>query len=254
MSAWSVLRDAFADEADGLGRIGKVITQADLFTILNAMAGLIGVFAVAIGESQVAAALIALSVVLDGTDGIAARVYGGGPLGPFLDTLADLLSFGILPAALLSVTMVHALGAWGFLFGAVWLIASMLRLARFEALREPTKPRYYSGMTTTGAAVLLAAFFLADVDPWLTAAWSAVLSLWMVSRIRTVKLTLYPLIAGGFTLFPTFIDLVFPLPRAYVLTSLFTGMALYTFVGPFYILGKYGPTPNPKDVKQEFDA
>ncbi len=250
MKLLTILRDAFADEVDGLGRIQRVLTQADLFTLLNAVAGLIGVFAVAIGEFQVAAALIALSVVLDGTDGIAARLWGGGPLGPFLDTLADLLSFGILPAVLLSVGLLDDLGAFGFLFGALWLITSMLRLARFEVLREPSKPRYYSGMTTTGAAVLLAAFFLADIGGWATAAWAGLLSLWMVSRVRTVKLTFWPLVAGGFTLFPTFINLVVDLPDALVLGSLFTGMAVYTFVGPFYILGKYGPTPNPKDAME----
>ena len=253
MNLLTIVRDAFADEVDGLGRISRVLTQADVFTMLNAIAGLVGVFAVAVGEFKVAAAIIALSVVLDGVDGIAARLWGGGPLGPFLDTLADLLSFGILPAVLLAVGLPGLHGV-GFAFGALWLIASMLRLARFEVLREPSKPRYYSGMTTTGAAVLLGAFFLADVDPWITAAWAGILAVWMVSRIRTVKLTFWPLMAGAATLFPTFIDLIVPLPRTYVLVSLFTGMALYTFVGPFYILGKYGPTPNPKDQDPHAEA
>jgi phosphatidylserine synthase len=246
MKLITVLRDAFADEADGLGRIGRVMTMADLFTLLNAMAGLLGVVAAASGRLDIAAAMVALSVVLDGADGAAARLWGGGPLGPFLDTLADLLSFGILPAVMLAVGL-PSLGVYGFLLGAIWLIASMLRLARFEALREPAKMRYYSGMTTTGAAVLLAAFFLAGVGAWATAAWAGVLSMWMVSRIRTVKLTLWPMVAGALTLFPTFLALVVPLPREYVLASLFTGMAAYTFVGPFYILGRYGPTPNPKE-------
>ncbi len=249
MKVWTVIRDAFADEADGLGRLQRVMTMADLFTLLNALAGLLGVVAAATGRLDIAAAMIAMSVVLDGTDGAAARLWGGGPLGPFLDTLADLLSFGILPAVMLAVGL-PSIGVFGFVFAALWLIASMLRLARFEVLREPAKPRYYSGMTTTGAAVLLAAFYLAEVGAWATAAWAGVLSLWMVSRVRTVKLTTWPLVAGAFTLFPTFIDLVIDLPDAYVLASLFTGMATYTFVGPFYILGRYGPTPNPKSMEE----
>lgn len=253
MNLWSVLRDAFADEMDGLGRISRHITMADIFTMLNAIAGLVGVVAAALGEFHIAAAIIPLCVVLDGVDGVAARLWGGGPLGPFLDTLADLLSFGILPAVLLAVGLPEMQGV-GIAFGALWLVASMLRLARFEVLREPSKPRYYSGMTTTGAAVLLAAFFLAGVGPWATAAWAAVLSVWMVSRIRTLKLTFWPLVAGALTLFPTFIDLVVTLPRVYVLTSLFTGMSLYTFLGPFYILGKYGPTPNPKNQESIEEA
>lgn len=244
MSIFRVIRDAFADEMDGLGTITRVMRIADLFTLTNAVVGLLAVYQAATGNITGAAALVALSVVLDGSDGIAARLWGGGPLGPFLDTLADLLAFGIVPAAILALGA-PALGGWGFAAGALWLVAAMLRLARFEVLREEDTPRYYSGMTTTGAAVLLACLVLAGVPPVGVVAASVALSLWMVSRIRTVKLTLWPLILGGLTLFPVFIDLVVPLPRAYVLASLFTGMSLYAFAGPFYILGRFGATPHP---------
>ncbi len=246
MKLLRTVRDAFADEVDGLGRITGVMRIADLFTLANAVVGLLAVYRAATGDIQSAAALIALSVVLDGADGIAARLWGGGPLGPFLDTLADLLAFGIVPATVLALGL-PALAPWGFAVGALWLVTAMLRLARFEVLREEETPRYYSGMTTTGAAVLLACLLLADVPGIVVLVAAAVLALWMVSRIRTVKLTFWPLVWGALTLFPVFLDLVVPLPRTYVLASLFTGMALYTFAGPFYILGRFGTTPHPDD-------
>lgn len=242
MKLLRVIRDAFADEADGFGRITRVLRPADFFTMANAIVGLWAAVAAGRGDVATAAALIALCVVLDGTDGIAARLWGGGPLGPFLDTLADLLSFGIVPAILLASL---GMGWIGFTLGGLWLVAAMLRLARFEVLREESKPRYYSGMTTTGAAVLLAALVLAEVPAEVVIVAAVALAVWMVSRIRTVKLTFWPLVFGALTLFPTFIDVIVPLPRTLVLTALFTGMSLYTFVGPFYILGKYGPTPHP---------
>ncbi len=246
MKLIKVIRDAFADEVDGLGRITRVLTIADGFTMANAVVGLLAVHQAATGKVETAAALVALSVVLDGTDGIAARLWGGGPLGAFLDTLADLLAFGIVPATRLAVGM-PSLAPWGFFVGAAWLLAAMLRLARFEVLREDTKPTYYSGMTTTGAGILLACLVLAQVPGAIVLGASAVLAVWMVSRIRTVKLTFWPLVWGALTLFPVFIDLAIPLPRNYVLASLFTGMALYTFAGPFYILGRYGATPHPSE-------
>lgn len=238
------IQAAFADEVDGLGTITRVMSVADLFTLGNAVVGLFAVYKAAVGDIHTAAALIALSVVLDGTDGAAARLWGGGPLGPFLDTLADLLAFGIVPAVVMAVGLPD-LQPWGFIAGALWLIASMLRLARFEVLREEETVRYYSGMTTTGAAVLLACLLLADVPALAVLIASGVLAFWMVSRIRTVKLTFWPLVWGALTLFPVFLDLVVPLPRTYVLASLFTGMSLYTFAGPFYILGRFGATPHP---------
>ncbi len=246
MKLMKVIRDAFADEADGLGRITGAITLADLFTLGNAVVGLLGVYFATQGRIEDAAALIALAVVLDGTDGIAARIYGGGPLGPFLDTLADLLSFGILPAVVLAVG-IPSLGGWSFIIAAIFLVTAMLRLARFEVLREDSPLKYYNGMTTTGAAVLVAAAILARLPDVVVLIWALVLSLWMISRVRTVKLTFWPLVAGGLTLFPTFLDVFLPIPRWYVVSSLLTGMFVYTFVGPFYILARYGATPHPDE-------
>lgn len=241
-----LVRDAFADEADGLGRITGAVTLADLFTLANAIVGLLGAYLAATGDIVNAAKLVALSVVLDGTDGIAARLYGGGPLGPFLDTLADLLSFGILPALIIAIG-IQGLGAWSFVVAALFLVAAMLRLARFEVLREDAPVRYYNGMTTTGAAILIAAMVIAGLPDLAILIGTIVLSLWMISRVRTVKLTFWPLVAGAFTLFPTFLDSVLPLPRWYVVTSLLTGMFVYTFIGPFYILWRHGPTPHPDE-------
>jgi CDP-diacylglycerol--serine O-phosphatidyltransferase len=248
-----LVRDAFADEADGLGRITRAVTLADLFTLANAVVGLWGVYLAATGDIANAARLVALSVVLDGTDGIAARLYGGGPLGPFLDTLADLLSFGILPAAIIAVG-VAGFGPWAFVVAALFLVCAMLRLARFEVLREDSPLRYYNGMTTTGAAVLIAAMVLADMPDLAVLLGAVVLALWMISRVRTVKLTFWPLVAGAFTLFPTFLDGVLDMPRDYVVASLVVGMFVYTFVGPFYILARYGPTPHPSQRVQDAEA
>lgn len=246
MKLAKVIQDAWADEADGLGRITNAITLADIFTMANAVVGLLGVYYAAQGRIEVAASLVALAVVLDGTDGIAARLYGGGPLGPFLDTLADLLSFGILPGVILAVGL-PGFGFWAFLVGAVFLICAMLRLARFEALREDSPARYYNGMTTTGAAVIISALVLARVPDLAVLLAAIVLSVWMISRIRTLKLTFWPLVAGGITLFPTFLATAVAIPRWFVLTCLLTGMALYTFVGPFYILARFGPTLHPDE-------
>lgn len=248
MKLFKVIRDAWADEADGFGRISEALRIADYFTLLNAVTGLLGLFAIAYGDFDIAVKLIALAVVLDGCDGIAARLWGGGPLGAFLDTLADLVSFGLLPAAILAV---YITPAWiGFTTGAVFLIAGMLRLARFEALREDTRREYHSGMTTTGAAILIGVLVYSGLPDWAIISGAFLLSFMMVSRIRTLRLTFGPLVVGAITLAPMFLSTVMPIPRSIVLTCLLTGMFLYTFVGPFVILARHGPTPHPHEREE----
>lgn len=246
---WKIIKDAFADEADGFGRISQALRPADFFTLLNALSGLLGLVLIAHGRTEDAIKLIALSVVLDGCDGIAARLWGGGPLGPFLDTLADLVSFGLLPAALVASIVTPE---WiGFTIGGLFLIAGMLRLARFEALREKTTRNYHSGMTTTGAAILIGALLFVGVPDWAIISATALLAFMMVSRIRTLRLTFVPLIFGAFTLFPMFLSFVVPIPRVVVVSCLLGGMFLYTFVGPFWILYFFGPTKHPNEREEE---
>ncbi|MGB1697159.1 MAG: CDP-alcohol phosphatidyltransferase family protein [Thermoplasmatota archaeon] len=245
MKLLKIVRDAFADEADGFGRISKALRPADFFTLLNAITGLLGLVLLTHGRVDDAVKLIALAVVLDGCDGIAARLWGGGPLGPFLDTLADLVSFGLLPAAIVAVVITPQ---WiGLVMGSMFLVAGMLRLARFEALREKTTRNYHSGMTTTGAAILIGMIIFVGVPDWAIIAATALLAFMMVSRIRTLRLTFWPLVAGAFTLFPMFLSFVVPIPRSIVVACLLTGMFLYTIVGPFAILAWFGPTKHPNE-------
>jgi archaetidylserine synthase len=245
VNLWQVIGDAFADEADGFGRISQALKIADFFTILNAISGLLGLVLIAHGRVEDAVKLIALSVVLDGCDGIAARLWGGGPLGPFLDTLADMVSFGLLPAAIVAATVTPE---WiGFTIAAMFLVAGMLRLARFEALREKTTRNYHSGMTTTGAAILVGSLVYVGVPDWAIISATAVLAFMMVSRIRTLRLTFGPLIVAAFTLFPMFLSFVLPIPRIVVMSCLLGGLFLYTLVGPFAILVWFGPTKHPNE-------
>ena len=70
------------------------------FTTLNMMSGLSSVMLAFDGHFTVAAALIAVSIVLDIADGFVARLIGAtSPFGLQLDSLADLISFGLAPAS-----------------------------------------------------------------------------------------------------------------------------------------------------------
>lgn len=139
-----------------------------------------------------AVSLIFLAGVLDFFDGALARLAGhGSPLGKELDSLADLVSFGVVPALLAyqhqvgPSRLVVGLVCTAFVVGAAW------RLALFNVL-DPVKD--FRGLPITVAGpILIALSYLAYLTgpwPWPTlAVCSLVLVLLMISRVRFYKLS-----------------------------------------------------------------
>ena len=110
---------------------------------------------------------------MDIADGAVARMVGAAsPFGVQLDSMADLISFGVAPAVLVHT---WALPQWPVLAWAAaffWLACAGFRLARFNVTVDPTADkRYFIGLPSPGAAgVIIATVFALDsVDhgPWL---------------------------------------------------------------------------------------
>src|SRR5512135_3741086 len=102
----------------------------DLFTLLNSILGLASVLAALQGEIKLSVIFILLATVADGLDGFVARRSGGGLLGTNLDSLADLVSFGVAPAVLATAVIGPV---WPiYILGGVYLICGTLWLARFN--------------------------------------------------------------------------------------------------------------------------
>jgi CDP-diacylglycerol--serine O-phosphatidyltransferase len=157
---------------------------ADVFTLVNAACGMASVFAAmaflqtgARGLFYLAAALTPLALVFDALDGRVARWrHEHSILGRELDSLADIISFGVAPAAL-----AYAAGLQGLLDIAVLLYfvaCGVGRLARFNVTAESLsaggdKVKYFEG-TPIPTSVLLAMVLAASVgtghlgdDVWL---------------------------------------------------------------------------------------
>jgi len=77
----------------------------DLLTTANLACGVASILLASQGQLTIACALVFAAAVFDVFDGLAARAMGGGsPLGVQLDSLADLVSFGVAPAVVLFFT------------------------------------------------------------------------------------------------------------------------------------------------------
>jgi CDP-diacylglycerol--serine O-phosphatidyltransferase len=86
--------------------------------------------------------------------------------GVQLDSLADLVSFGVAPALLVYQWSLHRLGLAGVLGGSVFAACGAIRLARFNVLSmgeaggPPSPARYIVGLPVTGAAGILIAIVM----------------------------------------------------------------------------------------------
>ena len=128
-----------------------------LFTIANLFCGWACVVYAMKGELTQAAPFIGVAVVLDMLDGRIARMTGtASEFGLQLDSLADLISFGMAPAILAFQWGLAPLGRMGWAVGFVFLTAAALRLARFN-IQSVSDKRYFVGMPSPAAAGVPAA-------------------------------------------------------------------------------------------------
>jgi len=173
---------------------------ADAMTLLNAAVGVLALGAAALGEAPLVARLILLAAIADGLDGVIARQFGSTPVGPYLDSMADIVSFGTAPALLvfvaareewlgeaLTLSDEPALLAAAIAVAAVFVVLSLVRTALYTVYvgEDETRP----GIQNTLASSILAAAYLAGLTtvPVLLAA-AVVLSVLMVAPVLYPKL------------------------------------------------------------------
>jgi CDP-diacylglycerol--serine O-phosphatidyltransferase len=174
-------------------------TAADLFTIGNAACGTIAIFLcldyVASGERRflwAAFVLLPAALVCDMLDGYVARLNRAhqSGLGADLDSLADVISFGVAPA-ILGFTL-GLRGGWDMLLLTYFVVCGVSRLARFNitadalADRDTGKVKYFEGTPIPTSIVLVAVLGLAfSVDRVGDGIW--------LGSMRLAAATLHPL-------------------------------------------------------------
>lgn len=170
----------------------------NLITVLAICAGLSGIRLAFEGRFELAVAMVLLAAILDALDGRTARMLkGSSRFGAQMDSLADIVNFGVAPALVLFAFLLHQLGAIGWIAALIFAIACALRLARFNVMAEdPDRPlwqtAYFVGVPApAGAIVVMLPVYLGFVGVplagWLAGAgavYTILVGLLMVSRIR----------------------------------------------------------------------
>lgn len=92
---------SYCPEVTNFGAVPRLPRLPDLLTTANLCCGVLSILLASQGQLTIACGLIFLAAVFDVFDGLAARAMGGGsPLGAQLDSLADMVSFGVAPGML----------------------------------------------------------------------------------------------------------------------------------------------------------
>jgi archaetidylserine synthase len=230
---------------DNTESILKLIKLPDLLSICNALLGFSAILFVLGGVNERAienaVVVILIAAVVDGLDGMVARNIEHSPLGKYLDSLADMLSFGVAPAIVVYVLLRNYLHGYDYAYVTLalcgaYVISGMLRLARFDA-KPFFQKVYFEGFPITGSAIFLASFMLVFIElqlpfypySFLLIASMGILCFLMTSRIRyrniKDKRIVIPVGIVFFVLF--FFYKFFSLPFVYPAAVIFALTAFY---------------------------
>jgi len=136
-----------------------------LMTVSNLLCGYASVVYSTRGDFDTAAVLLGIAMVVDTLDGFFARLtHSQSAFGAELDSLADVVSFGVAPAILAFTWGLWPLGRLGWAAGFIYVTAAALRLARFNIQSATGDKKYFAELPSPAAASVTASTVF--MYPW----------------------------------------------------------------------------------------
>ncbi|MFC5700936.1 CDP-diacylglycerol--serine O-phosphatidyltransferase [Cohnella faecalis] len=159
-----------------------------LFTVGNLFLGVISIILAFNGQANSAALLVIIAMLLDGLDGRVARALNvQSEFGKELDSLSDVISFGVAPAFIMYQAAFQnqvSSEALAWIVTAIFPTCGALRLARFNVIAGI--PGYFIGLPIPAAGGVLAtlALFHGELNVYLLLISTLALSFLMVSNMK----------------------------------------------------------------------
>jgi CDP-diacylglycerol---serine O-phosphatidyltransferase len=134
-------------------------------TLGNLFFGVFAIVTAARGDYTQAGWYVVLGGVCDLLDGRVARATNtGGRFGAELDSLVDVVTFGLAPALIMYFAVFNRDG-WDWLFSFVFVACAVLRLARFNVEQAGKAKTYFQGLPTPAAGLTLATYYWFSQTP-----------------------------------------------------------------------------------------
>jgi CDP-diacylglycerol---serine O-phosphatidyltransferase len=129
-----------------IGAIELRYILPNLVTVLAICAGLTGIRFAFEGRIAESVGLVLIAAFLDGVDGRLARAMKAqSKFGAQMDSLADIVNFGVAPAMVLYASVLDEARSIGWIAALVYVVACGLRLARFNVMSDdPNRPAWSS--------------------------------------------------------------------------------------------------------------
>ncbi len=136
-----------------------IIILPSAFTLANLFFGFYAIVAATRGDFEWAGWFIVWAAVTDLLDGRIARfTRTGSAFGGELDSLVDAISFGVAPAFIM-YTLYFSDGAWSWVLPLAYVMAVVVRLARFNVEQEGEAKRRFHGLPSPTPGMILATFY-----------------------------------------------------------------------------------------------
>ncbi|WP_211279054.1 CDP-diacylglycerol--serine O-phosphatidyltransferase [Sutcliffiella halmapala] len=196
----------------------------NMFTLGNLFCGFLSVGFAANGQYSNAAILILIGMMLDSMDGRLARMLkADSNLGKELDSLADVVTFGVAPSFLVYYTYFYQFGLLGLAIAGLFPLFGAYRLARFNISTTKSSGNYFTGVPITAAGGILALLTLFGnyLPQIVTTVIFTALCFLMVSRLRI----------------PSFKEV--PLPKYGTIVTIFLGCLLFVIYQGTYVKYPY---------------
>ena len=131
----------------------------NMLTLIGVCIGLTSIRFALDGKFEFAIIAIIFAALIDGLDGRIARlIRGTSKVGKELDSLTDMISFGVAPAFIMYFWKLNTLGRFGWLLCLVYVICVALRLARFNinSNQEPSwRDNFFEGVPSPAGGILV---------------------------------------------------------------------------------------------------
>ncbi len=138
-----------------------------VLTLCGMFFGFYSILAALKGNYIYAAWTILIANIFDGLDGWVARLTNTTTrFGIELDSLSDLVAFGVAPAVLIYKWALFPFNRVGWAVAFLFLICGALRLARYNVQMESTELKSFTGMPIPGAAVVIATLVIFHYEVW----------------------------------------------------------------------------------------
>ncbi len=142
-----------------VARVSPIYILPSLFTLAAMFCGFYAIIQSIANNFISSGIAIFFAMILDSLDGRVARMtHTSSPFGAELDSLADMVSFGVAPAVITFNWGLYKYGKIGWLIAFIYCACAGLRLARFNTMAASQDKRYFIGIPSPAAAALVVGF------------------------------------------------------------------------------------------------